>query len=158
MKIRLFLLLISYLIVCSCYQNNKTNGAAEMSEDEIQDSINVIVAYISDDWKFIKTSITDSARISLPELEKVNIQHWEKINTNEPVNQITISGMKIEFIESINTMQGWTYDDSANIEYRENQFGLYLTRGDSISGFVGISELNDSILELANGQKYSRIK
>ncbi|MEY8022137.1 hypothetical protein AB8P51_14965 [Muriicola sp. SD30] len=127
-----------------------------MTEREIQDSINSIITLISDDWRFINKSNTNTDLILLPELEKVNIQHWEKINTYGPVNEITISGMKFEYIDSISSMQGWTYDDKAIIEYRDSQFGLYITH-DSISGFVGINKLNDSLLHLNNGQWYQKI-
>lgn len=93
----------------------------------------------------------------MPEIEKVEIRHWAKANSKEPLNELSITGLTLKYVDSTNTMVGWNYDYEAKVEFRRDQFGLYITN-DSVSEFIGIRKLNGTSLLFANGQHFERIK
>jgi len=158
MELSRYLIIFLALFVNSCKLNKEISKSSGIIDKELQDSAQKIGVTISGIWKFKESSDVVQNKIMLPEFDEVEIKNLVTIDKSEPLNYFIITAIKVEYIDSTNTMQGWYYDDSAKIEFRENQFGLYITRGDSISGFIGIAELNDSILKLANGQNYTRIK
>ena len=93
----------------------------------------------------------------MPEIDKVKIRYWTKINSQEPINELNITGLSLKYVDSTNTMQGWDYDYKAKVEYQKEMLGLKIV-SDSLSEFIGITELNAKYLKFTNGQKFARIE
>ncbi len=157
MKQAFFLIVISLLFLLSCSVKKSSTKHKGLTQLEIQDSIKSILTSISDDWRFEDSSGALKDKISMPEIDKVKIRYLTKINSEEPINELIITGLILKYVDSINTMQGWDYDYNALVEYQKKMFGLKIIT-DSISGFIGISELNAKHLIFTNGQKFARIK
>lgn len=148
---------ISLLFLFSCSVKKSNIKSNELSQSEIRDSIKSILTSISDDWRFEDSSGTSKNKISIPKIDKVKIRYWTKINSEEPLNKLNITGLSLKYVDSINTMQGWDYDYKAEVEYQKKIFGLKIV-SDSLLGFIGITELNAKYLIFTNGQKFTRIK
>ena len=150
-------IVISLLFLFSCSVKKPSTKNNELSQPEIRDSIKSILTSISDDWRFEYNNGTSKNKISMPEIDRVKIRHWTKINSEEPLNELNITGLSLKYVDRINTMQGWDYDYKAEVKYQKEMFGLKIV-SDSLSGFIGITELNATYLIFTNGQKFARIK
>lgn len=146
-----FVLIIGLLFLCSCGQKKDNRNTQELSEEKVMDSIKSILVSISDKWEFVNSKNTSHHKFSLPEIDQIKIEHWAKINSNEPTNELSITGMDFQYIDSTNTMNGKSYDYPAVVEYRNKKFGLNI-----MSEFIGISVLNETSLLFDNGQQFER--
>ena len=157
MKQAFSLIFISLLLLFSCRVKKHNTKHSVLSQSETQDSIKSILTSISDDWRFEDSNGNSKSKIFLPEIDKVKIRYWTKTNSQEPINELNINGLSLKYVDSTNTMQGWDYEYKAKVLYQNEMFGLKIVT-DSLSEFIGITQLNAEYLIFTNGQKFVRVK
>jgi hypothetical protein len=154
---RVLLLIVVFTLLNSCnYRLNKSNLVSELTSKK-QDSTLLIVNKLCGIWE-LKTKKDIKPSIKKIYLNHVNIFCLVKIDSTMLLNELIITNNQL-IPKGDNSFEKALLpeSDSVTIEKKEKIYGFKYHNRESFN-FIGIKNINDSILNLIDGREFIRIK